>query len=236
MFCPKCRSEYREGFTTCSDCGIPLVHELPPEAAPQFETNLIESEEIVSAKYYLIVPLWLIFGYLIPVSSGHLFGVGTSHLIEPTSRYLRTAFHLHFSSASIAFVLYTISQAIIVFSVAFLLSVATGKRKLRLFMLIVGAVGLPLYDTRHNHIAIYHANLPVWNTLIESLAAHLFFTPLAAFFGVFLENQYRSRQIRERRVQEIEIMMTTIIRKLSPSIEMAIVLLLSFGLPIFGSI
>jgi hypothetical protein len=34
MFCPKCNSEYREGFTKCADCGIELVLELPinPEA------------------------------------------------------------------------------------------------------------------------------------------------------------------------------------------------------------
>jgi len=28
-WCPKCRYEYREGFTTCSDCGAALVEELP---------------------------------------------------------------------------------------------------------------------------------------------------------------------------------------------------------------
>jgi hypothetical protein len=25
MFCPVCKSEYREGFTKCSDCGVDLV-------------------------------------------------------------------------------------------------------------------------------------------------------------------------------------------------------------------
>ena len=25
MFCPQCQSEYREGFTTCADCGVALV-------------------------------------------------------------------------------------------------------------------------------------------------------------------------------------------------------------------
>ncbi len=31
MFCPKCRYEYREGFSKCADCGVALVPELPPE-------------------------------------------------------------------------------------------------------------------------------------------------------------------------------------------------------------
>jgi hypothetical protein len=34
MFCPKCRTEYRKGFTSCADCEIPLVSELPPEPPP----------------------------------------------------------------------------------------------------------------------------------------------------------------------------------------------------------
>ncbi|MCI8361327.1 MAG: hypothetical protein HFE86_08345 [Clostridiales bacterium] len=29
-WCPKCRSEYREGFTECADCKAALVEELPP--------------------------------------------------------------------------------------------------------------------------------------------------------------------------------------------------------------
>jgi|WetSurMetagenome_2_1015567.scaffolds.fasta_scaffold289401_2 hypothetical protein len=32
-FCPKCRYEYREGFTTCSDCGAALVATLPEAPA-----------------------------------------------------------------------------------------------------------------------------------------------------------------------------------------------------------
>jgi hypothetical protein len=31
-FCPTCRTEYREGFTHCSDCGGALVSELPETA------------------------------------------------------------------------------------------------------------------------------------------------------------------------------------------------------------
>lgn len=37
MFCPKCRSEYRKGLTTCSGCEIPLVGKLPPETSPGSE-------------------------------------------------------------------------------------------------------------------------------------------------------------------------------------------------------
>ena len=30
-FCPVCKTEYREGFTTCSDCDASLVEQLPAE-------------------------------------------------------------------------------------------------------------------------------------------------------------------------------------------------------------
>lgn len=33
MFCPACRSEYRPGFTHCSDCDVDLVSELPEPRA-----------------------------------------------------------------------------------------------------------------------------------------------------------------------------------------------------------
>jgi hypothetical protein len=33
VFCPECRSEYREGFTKCADCGVELVPECPIDEA-----------------------------------------------------------------------------------------------------------------------------------------------------------------------------------------------------------
>ncbi len=41
MFCPKCRTEYREGFYVCADCNSDLVDELPPEEEPEF-TDYVE--------------------------------------------------------------------------------------------------------------------------------------------------------------------------------------------------
>ena len=43
MFCPKCESEYREGFAVCADCDIALIEELPPKKEPIF----IEYEEVL---------------------------------------------------------------------------------------------------------------------------------------------------------------------------------------------
>lgn len=34
MFCPKCKAEYREGFSRCADCEVDLVPELSPEPEP----------------------------------------------------------------------------------------------------------------------------------------------------------------------------------------------------------
>jgi len=31
MYCPKCKTEYRDGFLECSDCRVPLAPGFPPE-------------------------------------------------------------------------------------------------------------------------------------------------------------------------------------------------------------
>jgi hypothetical protein len=32
MFCPKCKAEYREGFTECADCNVALVYKLEEDS------------------------------------------------------------------------------------------------------------------------------------------------------------------------------------------------------------
>jgi len=34
MYCPQCRTEYREGFTECTDCKAPLLAGSPPPDPP----------------------------------------------------------------------------------------------------------------------------------------------------------------------------------------------------------
>jgi hypothetical protein len=72
MFCPLCRTEYREGFTTCSDCHVALVAQVPEDDEPgayhvlwkgenpEFQSMLVE--ELDSAKIgCTAIPLDLLF-------------------------------------------------------------------------------------------------------------------------------------------------------------------------------
>ncbi len=46
MFCPICKSEYREGYYRCSSCNVDLVSEIPTE--PEKKLELIEWEEVLA--------------------------------------------------------------------------------------------------------------------------------------------------------------------------------------------
>ena len=43
MFCPKCKSEYRQGFTRCTDCNVGLVPKLP-----SVEAEFVEYEQVLA--------------------------------------------------------------------------------------------------------------------------------------------------------------------------------------------
>ncbi|MGB5216756.1 MAG: DUF2007 domain-containing protein [Smithella sp.] len=49
MFCPKCKTEYREGFYKCTDCGTDLADQLPQEVPDNVSNN--EFIEIFSTYY-----------------------------------------------------------------------------------------------------------------------------------------------------------------------------------------
>jgi hypothetical protein len=64
IWCPQCRSEYREGFVICSDCDVPLVSsldseegdELAPiarETSPEFIGELVEELEREEIPYVI---------------------------------------------------------------------------------------------------------------------------------------------------------------------------------------
>ena len=41
MICPICKGEYREGYTMCAECGVPLVEGLPEEESPNPDIELV---------------------------------------------------------------------------------------------------------------------------------------------------------------------------------------------------
>jgi len=47
MYCPQCKTEYRDGFGTCVDCGISLVHELQEELLEQSQGNSVIDKEVL---------------------------------------------------------------------------------------------------------------------------------------------------------------------------------------------
>jgi hypothetical protein len=54
MFCPKCRSEYRTGFTRCNDCDVALVDDLAAEEQPEF-VELVEVLSTADAGQILLI-------------------------------------------------------------------------------------------------------------------------------------------------------------------------------------
>jgi len=48
MFCPKCRSEYREGFSRCAECDVELIPELAPLPTERESGDYVEYRELLS--------------------------------------------------------------------------------------------------------------------------------------------------------------------------------------------
>ena len=86
MFCPKCRTEYRKGFTTCADCEIPLVDELPPEPPPEPEQKLEYVEYMHLLSTYNLADIALIKSVLDSENITYFFqGENFAYLlVQPT--------------------------------------------------------------------------------------------------------------------------------------------------------
>jgi Putative prokaryotic signal transducing protein len=47
VYCPQCQAEYRDGFTECSDCHVPLLAGTPPPETPGAFDPTLELVEVL---------------------------------------------------------------------------------------------------------------------------------------------------------------------------------------------
>lgn len=83
MWCPKCKSEYREGYKVCRDCGSELVEKLEydcTKAAPYKETNIMKTRIYLKISS-LFAGILIIF--LAPLLS---YKLTESHFIPDSSK------------------------------------------------------------------------------------------------------------------------------------------------------
>ena len=57
MFCPKCRCEYREGFSRCADCHVELIPELVPLPAEPKASDYVQYQELFSTYNFADIAL-----------------------------------------------------------------------------------------------------------------------------------------------------------------------------------
>jgi hypothetical protein len=139
-------------------------------------------------KKILIAVFWFYCGTLSWKIAAYIFDKFSSHLIFPYN-----LLHIPYKPP---FVVYSITDLIIVFLIACLMSVATGKKITWILAYIVGIVGSPLYWVIRSHFEAFQLNLPVLDTLIPSLAVLLILKPLTAWIGVTLGKTISLRWIK----------------------------------------
>lgn len=84
MFCPKCGCEYREGFTECADCHLPLQNE-PPE--PESQPEYVRFIPIMAT--YNAVDISLVKGMLGSKGIPHYFEGEMFNIVHPLVRAAR---------------------------------------------------------------------------------------------------------------------------------------------------
>lgn len=58
-YCPKCKGEYRKGFTVCADCVVDLVDKLQPEEKKEPEDGLRKHPEMTSLEKEVVLETFI---------------------------------------------------------------------------------------------------------------------------------------------------------------------------------
>jgi len=66
LLCPKCKTEYEEGYTVCSDCGCELIEQ------PKVQEEIIKEIEGLKRIEFIITRIQFVIGILIILGSTRL--------------------------------------------------------------------------------------------------------------------------------------------------------------------
>ena len=97
MICPECGSKYREGYTQCADCGVPLV-ETSPEQQGEPDAELVKVFESNNAAVLPLVQSVLLDAEIEFMTRSEglqdlfalgRFGTGSNNAIGPAEIWVR---------------------------------------------------------------------------------------------------------------------------------------------------
>ena len=89
-WCPKCKAEYREGFTECATCHVPLVDELPDEQDMEQMPDAVQAEPAPEEAVQLENPIGRRARYTMQVMVGAADTARARALIDETKQALET--------------------------------------------------------------------------------------------------------------------------------------------------
>jgi hypothetical protein len=150
-------------------------------------------------KKYILGLLWLAYGYLAWVCGVHLNSYfEISNIFSLTRKYIRNTYHSYSLDTLTLFITSNITEFTIMLAFAILLSFATGKKRLWIFLFILGGITRSLYISVELLIAYkyYYDKIPSWGTtaLIQFFTADLIVIPALIWLGASLGNKYHKQK------------------------------------------